>query len=153
MLGSDPVEPEGVRIFLFGGVYEGREQRAIVEMECRKDKKGDEGEWESEDKYDPNGQKDKEGKRRREENGEGKTDGEGEKEEEDGDKDKGKVDDEVGWSERQLKKDGAALIWNGRKSENGYDELRLRWQTKYACVADKPDASSHWGFFTWLVIL
>jgi hypothetical protein len=144
---------EGVRIAMSGGVYEGREQKAVVEMICDKDRTGTEGEWESEDRYDPDGEKEKE-KREEDKKEDDK------KEEEGGDKDgdKGKVDDEVGWTERQLKKENAALVWEGYNRQEGSDTLQLTWYTKYACETsvpdDKPeDASSHWGFFTWLVIL
>lgn len=144
---------EGVRIVMNGGVYEGREQKAVVEMICDKNRTGTEGEWESEDRYDPDGEK--ENQRREEEEKEGDK-----KEEEGGDKDgdKGKVDDEVGWTERQLKKENAALIWEGYNRQEGSDTLQLTWYTKYACETsvpdDKPeDASRRWGFFTWMVIL
>jgi hypothetical protein len=135
---------EGVRLVMRGGVYEGREQRAVVEMVCDKERTGDEGEWESLDGYDPDGEKGPEEKR---------------EEDSGGDKDKGKAgDDEVGWAERQLKKEGAALVWEGYKADGEVDTLQVTWYTKYACESsgvpeEKPDASSHWGFFTWLVIL
>lgn len=32
--------------------------------------------------------------------------------------------------------------------------LRLEWRTKYACEdAPAPDGGSHWGFFTWFIIM
>jgi hypothetical protein len=37
-----------------------------------------------------------------------------------------------------------------------YETLRLRWKTQYACAdyaGSHGDASSGWGFFTWLVIV
>jgi len=147
---------EGVRIVMKGGVYEGREQKAVVELVCDKDRTGTEGEWESEDKYDPDGEKEKE--RREEEKKKEEEDGDKKEGEGDNDGDKGKGDDEVGWTERQLKKDNAALIWEGYNRLDGSDTLQLTWYTKYACESsvpgDKPeDASSHWGFFTWMVIL
>lgn len=127
---------EGVRIVMRGGVYEGREQKASVEMVCDPERTGTEGEWESEDRYDPEGEKEKE---KREEEG-------------------GDNGDDLGFSERQLKKENAALIWEGYNRQDGVDTLHLTWYTKYACERslpdDKPeDASSHWGFFTWMVIL
>lgn len=150
---------EGVRIVMKGGVYEGREQKAVVEMVCDKEKTGTEGEWESEDRYDPEGEKEKEKERR----DDGQK-GEEKKEEEGGDKDKDKdnggAEDEVGWTERQLKKEGAALVWEGytRLADGNVDTLQLTWYTKYACENsvpdDKPDdPSRHWGFFTWMIIL
>jgi hypothetical protein len=150
---------EGVRIVLKGGVYEGREQKAVVDMVCDKERTGTEGEWDSEDKYDPEGEKEKEKERRDEEKME-----EGDKKEGEGDKDGGggnkggKADDEVGWTERQLKKENAALVWEGYTRQESSDTLQLTWYTKYACETSAPevkpdDPSSHWGFFTWMVIL
>jgi len=147
---------EGVRIVMKGGVYEGREQKAVVEMVCDRDRTGTEGEWESEDRYDPDGEKEKEKREEEEKEGEGEGDG-GDK---GGDEDKGGAGDEAGWTERQLKKENAALVWEGytRQADSNVDSLQLTWYTKYACESsvpeDKPDyASSHWGFFTWMVIL
>jgi hypothetical protein len=139
---------EGVRIVMKGGVYEGREQKAVVEMVCDPERTGDEGEWDSEDKYDREGSKE-----RREE-----TKPEDGKKEEEGD---GGGLDEVGWVEKQLKKDNASLIWEGYTRTDNVDTLQLTWYTKYACEqrapdeGDKPpvDESKSWGFFTWLVIL
>ena len=145
---------EGVRLVMKGGVYEGREQKAVVEMVCDKERTGTEGEWESEDRYDPDGgEKDKERRKREEDK---KEEGGDKKEEEGGDKEK--PNDEVGWSERQLKKEGAALVWEGYNRVEGSDTLQLTWYTKYACESSVPekkpdDPSSHWGFFTWLVIM
>ncbi|KAB5583704.1 autophagy-related protein 27 [Coniochaeta sp. 2T2.1] len=139
---------EGVRLEMKGGVYEGREQKAVVELVCDKERTGTEGEWESVDRYDPDGEKEKE---KREEDK--KEEGAGDKKD-----DEKKGDDEVGWSERQLKKEGAALVWEGYNRQDGTDTLQLTWYTKYACESSVPekkpeDASSHWGFFTWLVVI
>ncbi|KAK0626952.1 autophagy-related protein 27 [Immersiella caudata] len=130
-------EAGGVKITLRGGKWEGREQKAIVEMRCKKGVAGTEGEWEGEDEY-------VKGKRAAEE----------EKKEEGHNKD----GDGFGFAEKQLKKEGAALIWEGYKREGEVDTLFLTWNTEHACekaVEDKPpaDESRHWGFFTWLVVL
>lgn len=142
----DDKKKEGVRIVMKGGVYEGREQKAVVEMVCDPERKGDEGEWESEDKYDEEGSK-------------------GEKREEEPKKDDDKKDDgdEVGWGEKQLKKENAALVWEGYSRTDNVDTLLLTWYTKYACEKgvpeekpekpETPDESKSWGFFTWMVIL
>jgi len=131
---------EGVKLTLKGGVYEQREQRAVVEFRCKKGTSGLDGEWESEDEYT---------KAKREED---KKDGDKK------DEDKKKEGDSTGFPEKQLKKDNAALIWEGYTREGNVDTLFLTWHTEHACdkaVQDNPpaDESSHWGFFTWLIIL
>ncbi|KAK0748531.1 autophagy-related protein 27 [Apiosordaria backusii] len=73
--------------------------------------------------------------------------------------------------ETQLRKEGAALIWEGYKTDGETDTLALTWYTKFVCdkaVGDEPGKgkepekgkdgegegeSSHWGFFTWFVVL
>ncbi|KAH7320873.1 autophagy-related protein 27 [Stachybotrys elegans] len=134
-------QKEGLRLTLQGGKHMGRKQKAIVEFLCS-DKEGTENEWDSEDKYEKNS------KMRREEK-------DGEK-----DPENGSDEDEV---EHQLLKDGAALIWESYSQVKDEDILRLTWNTTYAC--EKRDggkdngndgdggASSHWGFFTWFVII
>ncbi|KAK1761263.1 autophagy-related protein 27 [Echria macrotheca] len=124
---------EGLKVTLKGGVWETREQRAVVELRCNKTMEGKEGEWESEDEYvRPAAKRD--------------------------DADKSKAENGVGEPEHQLKKDGAALIWDGYKREGEVDTLYLTWYTKYACesAAGEPpveDRGGHWGWFTWMVIL
>lgn len=141
-------QKEGLRLVLKGGkhpldgpVQERREQRAVIEFLCDAEKKGDEGEWDAEDKYEKDG-----GARRR--------------------ADDNKGDSEKSAIEHQLKKPGAALIWGSYEKEKDADVLRLTWHTKYACEKrdgsdgkdkdgkeDKGNSSSHWGFFTWFVIM
>ncbi|KAF4589792.1 Autophagy-like protein 27 [Ophiocordyceps camponoti-floridani] len=132
-------QKEGLRLVLKGGkdplvgpVGERREQKAIVEFLCDPNKKGDEGEWEAGDKYDRRSPDDNKG-----------NDG----------KDQSAI-------EHQLKKEGAALVWEGYGREKDADVLRLTWHTKFACEkrdgGDKDgggSSSSHWGFFTWFVVL
>lgn len=136
-------QKQGLRLVLKGGknpldgpVKERREQKAIVEFLCDKNE-GTEGEWdESEDKYS----------RRDDKKGDDNNDG----------KDKS-------FPERQLKKENAALIWESYGSEQDVDVLRLTWHTKYACEkrdgsddsnkGDGGNATSHWGFFTWFVVI
>lgn len=143
---------EGLRLVLKGGkhpldapVKERREQKAIVEFLCDENE-GTEGEWEdSEDKYSKL-------VRREDMN---KYDEKGEDDNSDG-KDKS-------FPEHQLKKKNAALIWESYEPEKDADVLRLTWHTKYACEkrdgkddnneGDGGDASTHWGFFTWFVIM
>ncbi|KAK3320721.1 autophagy-related protein 27 [Cercophora scortea] len=147
-------DKEGVRVILKGGVYKARKQQAVVEFRCNANVTGLEGEWESEDQYVP-GEEEKEepkkDKARRDGGGDEKKGDDGEGEE--------------GTPETQRKKDNAALIWNGWKSEGDTDTVYLTWDTKFACekAVDEPpkttptppgdDESRHWGFFTWIVIL
>ncbi|KAH6851279.1 autophagy-related protein 27 [Chaetomium sp. MPI-CAGE-AT-0009] len=144
---------EGLRLTLQGHTkYQERAQRTVVEFRCNPDLEGTENEWESVDVYEPGEKKNA----RREEDG-GK---EGDKKD---DKDKGDDKDELSTPEKQLKKDGAALVWEGykrEKNEDGaeVDTLYLTWYTKHVCDAavDEPapaGESSHWSFFTWVVIL
>ncbi|KAK0612850.1 autophagy-related protein 27 [Bombardia bombarda] len=126
---------------------------------------GTEGEWESGelDQYVP-GDKEKEKKREDE-----KKDGEqkdGEKKDGDDKKDDPPSDEE-GTEETQLKKENAALVWDGYRANGKVDTLYLTWYTKYACEKSLPgdkdgngggkspmdEESRHWGFFTWIVIL
>ncbi|PHH79622.1 hypothetical protein CDD80_4227 [Ophiocordyceps camponoti-rufipedis] len=132
-------QKEGLRLVLKGGkdplvgpVGERREQKAIVEFLCDPNKKGDEGEWEAGDKYDKRSPDD----------------------------DKGNDGKDQSAIEHQLKKEGAALVWESYGREKDADVLRLTWHTKFAC--EKRDGgnkdgggstSSHWGFFTWFVVL
>jgi len=133
-------QKEGVRLTLKGGMYE-REQRAVIELLCDKERTGLEGEWEPKDKPAPDGPKEEKLRR---------LAGRGE-----GDK-LARIDD-VGFPEKQLKKDDAALVWDsyGHTEDKNIDVLRLTWHTKYACEegAERTDSSNHWGFFTWIVIL
>ena len=141
---------EGLRLVLKGGKHpldgpqkERREQKAVIEFLCDPNKEGTEGEWKSEDEYD------KESILRREEK--------------EGDGEDGKGESGV---EHQLKKDDAALIWESYTAEGDADILRMTWHTKYACEkrdgggdgggapsGGEGDVSSHWGFFTWFVLM
>ncbi|KAK2596730.1 type II membrane protein [Conoideocrella luteorostrata] len=134
-------QKQGLRLVLKGGkhpldgaVKDRREQKAIVEFLCDEKKEGTEGEWESEDKYS-------------------KRD---DKKDDDG--------NDKSFPERQLKKDDSALLWESYGREKDVDVLRLTWHTKYACEnkrdgnddnnkGDGGDSSTHWGFFTWFVII
>lgn len=147
---TSDAQKEGVRIVMYGGRHpqqsSGREQRAIIEMLCDKDRTGKEGEWSpKDDKYeqvpveDSEDSDDATSRRKKRADGDGTTDD--------------------GKSEHQLLKENAALIFDsyGPMADNGnVDVLRLTWHTKYACEglpAEEYPQSEHWGFFTWLVIL
>lgn len=168
-------QKEGLRLVLKGGkhpldgaVKDRREQRAIVEFLCDPERKGDEGEWEAEDKYE----KDTKLRRRADNKSD---DGKDEDKKDDGKKDDDKKDDdkkgdddkggddgkEKSSVEHQLKNKDAALVWESYQKEKDIDVLRLTWHTKYACEKRDPNdgedeggnSSSHWGFFTWFVII
>lgn len=145
----------GVRLVLQGGHYNGRKQKALVEVLCDDKLDGTEGEWKSDELGIPPPPSAKTA--------------------EDG-KDKDDVP-------HQLKKDGAALIWDSygpsEEDPKNMDVLKLTWKTKHACEkrneggsgggdkggsggsgdGDKDkdkggqDESKHWGFFTWMIIL
>jgi hypothetical protein len=137
---------EGLKLTLTGAsTYQQRKQRAVIEFRCDANLVGTENEWESIDKYKPAG-----GKEKREEK-----------------KEENKNGDES-TPEKQLKKDGAALVWEGyrrEKDDSGsgeMDTLYLTWYTKHVCdqAAEQPKQpengggeSKHWGFFTWFYFL
>lgn len=116
----------------------GLDQQAIIEFVCDQDRTGlEEGE---------------------EDNGE-KEDGDGKDE---GDKDGNEKNDKL--QQRDGNKcqgdDKKSLRFCGyEKEEVGKDKkqvkvLRLEWRTKYACENASDDTpSSHWGFFTWFIIM
>lgn len=143
---------EGVRITMSGGraplERNGKEQRAVIEMLCDKNKDGTEGE------VDPTGEyisvpADGASQRR----------AEGEEDGQDG--------NESPTTEHQLlktgDKNGTALIFDsyGPLADNGrLDILRLTWYTKFACESQddnggegRSGSNEHWGFFTWLFML
>lgn len=164
---------EGLRLVLKGGKHKNREQRAVIEFLCDRNQTGTEGEWESEDKYETESKRkrddaEEEEEEKGEEDKEEKDEGDDKDDKEDGDKedDKDKDDnDHPDEAEHQLKKDDAALIWEGYGDEKGADILRLTWHTKYACEKRDDDkdvedpeepskgGSSGWGFFTWLLVM
>nr|CDP30495.1 Putative Autophagy protein Atg27 [Podospora anserina S mat+] len=138
--GDEDKKKEGLRVTLKGGKYLGRQQQTVVEFKCS-GLKGDEEEWDSKKLVEY----ERVNKRRRAE-------------------DEG--DDGFSTPEHQLRKEGAALVWEGYKSDGEVDTLALTWYTKFVCdkaVGDEPEKgkepeegggeSAHWGFFTWFVVL
>ncbi|TKX19314.1 autophagy-related protein 27 [Elsinoe australis] len=123
---NSDVEKEGLRVEFNGGKYpntrSGREQKAVIELECDKERTGNE-----------EVEKDAVGRVLRRE--------EGEKE--------GEEDEE---KKRSLR------FVSYKAEGDEVDVLRVSWRTKYACE-DVPveegdgDASSGWGFFTWMFII
>jgi autophagy-related protein 27 len=149
---------KGLRLVLKGGAYpldasDGKkEQRAIIDFICNKDKTGLEGEWKGEDEYEK-AEKVMARDDDKEKEGDDKKDG---KDGKDGDGETSK--------ETQLLKPGAALkfvSYGTEKDDENLEILRLTWETKYACEGmsgkepdeDAPSSTSHWGFFTWLFIM
>ncbi len=138
---------EGVRVELHGGQLNLKEakkkidQRAIIEFVCDKERSGlernekDDGEFEPDDGKekddDADGRQD-DGKklRRRDENGRGKCEE----------------------SDASLRFCGYELEKPAENKE--VQTLRLEWRTKYACTDAPSDlGQSHWGFFTWFIIM
>jgi hypothetical protein len=135
---------EGVRAVLNGGRFpfddkkEGRNQRAIIEFVCDKEKTGLEGD-------------EKEG-------GDLEDDKDEDKKEKDDDKKEEKLRRREESSEDKCEKSDSSLRFCGYKTEeDGKDKvqtLRLEWRTKYACEDAPPvDGGSHWGFFGWFFIM
>lgn len=144
----------GVRLLLQGGHYNGRKQKAVIELLCDDKLDGTEGEWKSDELGIPPAPSSLATA---------------------ADEDKGKDKDDA---PHQLKKDGAALVWEGygpsEEDPKSVDVLRLTWKTKHACEkreeggggngggsgdGDKGNGgkdqneSKHWGFFTWMIML
>ncbi|KAG4295055.1 hypothetical protein FPRO06_01639 [Fusarium proliferatum] len=136
-------DKEGVRLVLTGGRdplkgdIKKTDQKAIIEFLCDPKKEGTEGEWVTSDQYEKRADDDK-------------KEGDGD------DKDEGES-----MIEHQLKHENASLIWNSFDDEEKVRVLRLTWYTKYACEkpednggsGDDDSSSSHWGFFTWFIII
>ncbi|KAI8687714.1 Autophagy-related protein 27 [Fusarium keratoplasticum] len=146
-------QKEGLRLVLGGGKYplkgsgappeEITDQKAIIEFLCDPDKEGTEGEWVWGEGSGKLKARDDEKK-------------EGDDKEKEGDKD-GDKGGEESTIEHQLKHDNATLIWDGYEKEKNIGVLRLTWHTKYACESQSEggdgNSSSHWGFFTWFIII
>ncbi|KAI1777561.1 autophagy-related protein 27 [Hypoxylon cercidicola] len=163
-------QKQGVRVVMKGGFYHipsgpKRAQRAIIEFICDEKRNGTEGEWNPKDDKYENGDGPAEGEesfdarstnpllyRAEDDGGDG---GEG-------DGDDGDDGDDESPKEVQLGiENDPSLIFNSYEpmdADSNIDVLRLTWLSKYACEKrddegsdEKP--STHWGFFTWLVIL
>lgn len=128
---SHDSQQEGVRLVMSGGFWtdpstkKKRYQKAIIEFICNKELEGDENLWKPEDEYE-----------KREENN-------------------GEKDNEV---DAPAPKNASSLQFVSYDTTgNDADILRLTWETRHACegVKDEKDAeeSSHWGFFTWFVLM
>ncbi|KAJ2981374.1 hypothetical protein NUW58_g6704 [Xylaria curta] len=152
------VEPEsekkGLRIVLKGGFgdtesHVRRKKQTVIDFVCNKDLDGTEGEYDSEDKYEARAEDDKN---------------------EDQDNKDGN-DENAPPKEVQLGiEKNPSLVFDGyspSKDDEKLDVLHLTWSSKYVCESKADDGSggngdeddgaqkpgSHWGAFTWIVIL
>lgn len=132
------IEREGVRAELHGGRFPwndkktGLDQQAIIEFVCDPEREGLEGVKEDKSEKEPD-----------------EKDSESEK------KDSGNN------SKREDKKveEPSLKVVSYKVESPSKDKqiktLRLEWRTKHACVnADSDEtSSSHWGFFTWFIVM
>jgi hypothetical protein len=141
----DDANKEGLRVELHGGRYpfessKGRQQKAIIEFQCDRNRTGLEGsEHDSRDKLDEENEAALPVTRA------------------DDKKDDKKDDNEDPVEDASLKLISYKAEGQG---DDEFDVLRLEWKTKYACegmTEHKPtsgnNSSSHWGFFTWFLIM
>ncbi|KAJ4261608.1 type II membrane protein [Fusarium torreyae] len=147
---------EGLRLVLTGGKdplhgpsKEKKDQKAIIEFLCDPEKEGTEGEWATTEEYT------KLKARADEKDGDKKEGDDKEGDDKDGNEDEGEST-----LEHQLKHENASLIWDGFEQEKDTGVLRLTWYTKHACEKrednggdDEDSTSSHWGFFTWFILI
>jgi hypothetical protein len=109
----------------------GINQRAIIEFVCDKERTGLEGEEKDNGEHDDKDE-DKEGEKRRmvARNGES-----------------GKCED----SDKSLRFCG--YEFEEPTTDTKVQTLRLEWRTKHACEDAPAEPGSHWGFFTWFIIM
>lgn len=141
-LKTDDSELEGLRVKLTGGHYSNGEKEkdagAVIEFICDPALSGLEGLDEEEPKRLIRA-------RAEDGDGDGKGDGDGEGDgEDDGPINNGTVP-------------GRSLQFKsfGKADDDTY-VLNLNWRTRYACdnyVEERGSSSSHWGFFTWLIVM
>jgi hypothetical protein len=119
---------EGIRMVLGGGLYAKKEQRAVVEFLCDPKRTGLEGMKPDKEESD--------GKEKREERKEPEN-----KEPE----------------ERKPEEEQSLKFIGYDTSDPEGNVLKLEWRTKYACEnlegSGGEDQGSHWGFFTWFIIM
>ncbi|KAF1996364.1 hypothetical protein P154DRAFT_416157, partial [Amniculicola lignicola CBS 123094] len=157
------VDREGIRAELHGGRFpfddkkRGTDQMAIIEFVCDSERTGLEGEEEDTGEKEPD-------------SGDDKNDG-GKKDDDKKDDDKKEGDDKKkegrsslstreakceGSDKKSLRFCGYQLEDVGDKKDKQVKVLRLEWRTKWACKnapRDADNGSSHWGFFTWFIII
>jgi hypothetical protein len=141
---------EGLLVKLAGGEYVDKDKkkkdaRAVIEFQCDPDRSGLEG-LASAANESSEEEEEEETRRRlvvRADEG-------------DKDKDKDKDKEKTGPNDGSDPSRSLQFESFGPADDNSY-VLKLKWRTRYACdnyVRDrKGDGSSHWGFFTWLIIM
>jgi hypothetical protein len=138
-LKSEDTKKEGLRMELHGGQFNKKNQMAIIEFQCDLDRSGNEGfeaaDWKMGEARAVSLLGTRQGAA--------------------GDVASLVKDD----SEDEKEDDGKSLSFVSYGStDEKTDLLRLNWRTKYACEDFEDDEgdssnSSHWGFFTWFVIM
>jgi hypothetical protein len=134
-LKSEDTQKEGLRMELHGGQFNKKKQMAIIEFQCDLDRTGNEGFADVSARAAS-----LLGKRGAAAMGIGSL-----------------VKDD---SEDDIEGDGKSLSFvSYGATDDKTDLLRLNWRTKYACEDYEDDddgssnKSSHWGFFTWFIIM
>ncbi|KAI0154417.1 autophagy-related protein 27 [Xylariaceae sp. FL1272] len=157
---------EGLRIVMKGGYHFGdnkvkRKQQVVIDFVCDEERDGTEGEWESEDKYEKRFLAAREGEDDKEDGGKEGEEG-GDKEGDEGESNPSEP------TQLGIENDPSLVYdrYGASDSDTNVDVLKLTWSSKYVCKSKKDDgskdeddgedkrpSSSHWGFFTWLVVL
>jgi len=117
---------DGLQIELNGGNYNKMKQRAVIQLQCDKDRTGNEEKVEEDDS-------EKESRKRDDDD-----------DDEDEDK-KPSPDSSLSF-----------VSYGQVEGKEKIEVLRLNWRTKYACedYADSDEArKSGWGFFTWFILI
>ncbi|KAI0192203.1 autophagy-related protein 27 [Xylaria flabelliformis] len=146
---------EGLRVTLKGGfsytdTHVKHRKQTVIDFICNKELEGTEGEYDSEDKYEARAEDDK-------------------SEDKDNDKDEDAPPKEVqlGLDKNPSLKFDRYGPDDSDDSDRNVDVLHLTWSSKHVCLSKDDDGSggsgdedgdakkpsSHWGAFTWIVIL
>lgn len=143
---------EGVRVELNGGRYpfdktSGRSQKAIIEFTCDTNRTGLEGlQGDSREKIEYEDTKASVNARAEDEDKRGDDEKKGDDEKDD--KDVEKEQPSLTFYSYNIEGEGKKQV----------EVLRMIWKTKYACEGQTEhdpsgSKSSHWGFFTWFLIM
>jgi hypothetical protein len=139
-LKSEDTQKEGLRMELHGGQFNKKNQMAIIEFQCDLDRSGNEG-FEAADGKTISART------------EGLVGIPGA-----GAMDMESLANDDAEDEKQDDGKSLTFVSYGAKDDKT-DLLRLNWRTKYACEDfedgenDSSGKSSHWGFFTWFIIM
>ncbi|KAI1120640.1 autophagy-related protein 27 [Nemania abortiva] len=147
---------KGLRVTLRGGfkydeTHVKRKQQTVIDFVCNKDLDGTEGEYDSEDKYESTLNRRAEGD-------------ENEGEDKDGEENGPPKEVQLG-----IEKNPSLVFerYGLSDSDSDLDVLHLTWSSKYVCESKADDGkdgggeddgdvkkpSSHWGAFTWIIII